>query len=330
MLKIGSVDLMNTLVLGPMAGVTDAPFRKIVREFTSGLVCGEMTSGMALHYNSKVTRNLLKFDPVERPISFQIFGSDPRIMAEAALTVEAMGPDIIDINMGCPVPKVVKNGEGAALLNDLPLAGAIIAAVVNEVKTPVTVKCRLGWDREHIVAPQLAKIAEECGAAAIAVHARTRDQFYLGKADWDAIASVKQSVTIPVIGNGDVDSPQAAVEIIRQTGCDGVMIGRGCLGKPWIFKQINLFLDHGFDLSDPSFSEKLAIMFRHLELQIDHSGEEHGIKEMRKHLAWYLKGMPGATKIKEKINHLTSFDAVKEVLLEYAAGFDHQKISFFR
>jgi nifR3 family TIM-barrel protein len=322
MLKIGSLVLKNALVLAPMAGITDAPFRKIVKEFDPGLVCGEMTSGMALHYNSKPTRALLEFDPAEQPISLQIFGSDPQLMAEAALMVEATGADIIDINMGCPVPKVVKNGEGAALLNNLALAKAIIAAVVMKVKVPVTVKCRLGWDRDHIMAPELAKIAEECGAAAIAVHARTRDQFYQGKANWDEITPVKQSVSIPVIGNGDVNSPQAALEIIKRTGCDGVMIGRGCLGKPWIFKQVGLFLDQGAIVPDPSFAEKLAIMFRHLELQINHSGEERGIKEMRKHLAWYLKGRPGAAKTKEKINHLTSFKAVQEALLEYAAGLE--------
>ncbi len=317
MLKIGPLAFQNEVILAPMAGITDSPFRKIVKEFGPGLLCGEMVSAMALHYNSKPTRGLLKFDPVERPLSLQIFGSDPEIMAEAARTIAATDIDIIDINMGCPVPKVVKNGEGAALLNNLPLAEAIIKEVVASVKIPVTVKCRLGWDHHHIVAPELARIAEKCGAAAVAVHARTRDQFYQGKADWEQIRAVKQQVSIPVIGNGDINTPQTALKLLEETGCDGVMIGQGCLGRPWIFRQAVAYLQQGKLEPEPSFADKMAVIFRHLDLQVQHSGEERGIKEMRKHFGWYLKGLPGAARIREKINQVASLDTVKEVLEQF-------------
>jgi tRNA-dihydrouridine synthase B len=317
MLKIGSVVLKNPVILAPMAGITDQPFRRVVKEFDPGLVCGEMISAMAYHYNSKQTRQMMAIDPGEKPVSLQIFGADPDIMAETALAVAEAGADLLDINMGCPVPKVVKNGEGAALLNNLPLARAIIVAVTGAVKIPVTVKCRLGWDKEHIVAPVLAKIAEDCGVAAIAVHGRTRDQFYQGKADWDEIAKIKRMVSIPVIGNGDIDTPRAALAIINQTGCDGVMIGQGCLGKPWIFKQVTAFLDQGLHVPEPSIAERFNIMIKHLEWQIEYSGEERGIREMRKHLAWYIKGLPGSARMKDLINQLTTLTTVREALNEY-------------
>ena len=251
----------------------------------------------------------------------QIFGSDPAVMAEAAVAIEAAGADIIDINMGCPVPKVVKNGEGAALLNNLPLAELIIRTVVNNVKIPVTVKCRLGWDGSCIVAPELARIAEDCGAAALAVHARTREQFYQGKADWDWITTIKQHVSIPVIGNGDIKTPQAARDIISNTGCDGLMIGQAALGRPWFFKQVAVFLEGGALFPEPTLMEKFSIMKQHLDYQVAYVGEEHGVKEMRKHFAWYLKGMPGAAKLKERIFQLTGYKAVCGVLQEYAIGF---------
>lgn len=317
MLKIGSVVLKNRVILAPMAGITDGPFRRVVKEFDPGLVCGEMISAMAYHYNSKQTQQMLEIDPDERPVSMQIFGADPDVMVETAIAVAQAGADLLDINMGCPVPKVVKNGEGAALLNNLALAGEIIAAVTDAVKIPVTVKCRLGWDREHIVAPDLAKIAEDCGAAGIAVHGRTRDEFYSGRADWDEIAKIKQLVSIPVIGNGDIDTPEAAREIINQTGCDGVMIGQGCLGRPWIFKQVNVFLNQGLHIPEPTIVEKFAIMEKHLEWQVEYSGENRGIREMRKHLAWYIKGLPGAARMKDRINQLTTLTAIKEALDEY-------------
>lgn len=320
MLKIGTVVLKNRVILAPMAGVTDPPFRQVVTQFEPGLVCGEMISAMAYHYNSKQTKQMMETAPAEKPVSLQIFGADPGLMAETAVAVAESGADIIDINMGCPVPKVVKNGEGAALLKNLPLAKAIIVAVTSVVKIPVTVKCRLGWDQDRIVAPVLAKIAEEYGVAGITVHARTREQFYLDKADWDEITKVKQNVSIPVIGNGGINTPQAALKIIQQTGCDGVMIGQGCLGRPWLFKQAVTFLDQGILVPEPPFREKMALMLKHLELQVVYSGEDRGIRQMRKHLAWYFKGMPGAARMKDRINQLTTLAAVKQALHEYADG----------
>ena len=245
MLKIASLELANPVILAPMAGVTDPPFRKIVSRYRPGLICGEMVSAMAMHYNSKKTKELIGMDRSVKPVSIQIFGSDPEVMAEAARTIEGYGADLIDINMGCPVPKVVKSGEGAALLNNLPLARRIIESVVGAVRVPVTVKCRIGWDREHLTAAELAKMAEDSGAAMIAVHGRTREEYYHGRADWEQIALVKQRVAIPVIGNGDVDSPQAAEAMLEQTGCDGVMIGQGAMGRPWLLGQIVAYLEKG-------------------------------------------------------------------------------------
>ena len=318
MVKIRNIQLDNPVVSAPMAGVTDAPFRKIIKEFHPGLLTGEMVSATALHYQGKKTYQLIEVSPDEHPISMQIFGSDPAIMAEAAQIVQDYGADIIDINMGCPVPKVVKNGEGAALLRNLPLAGAIIEAVVRSVQIPVTVKCRLGWDAEHLVAPELAKIAMECGVAAITVHGRTRDQFYQGKADWEQIARVKQSVNIPVIGNGDVDSPEAALRLMQQTGCDGVMIGRAALGRPWLFEQVGHFLKTGEVLSAPTLEEQFAIIKKHLHLQIAYAGEIRGVKEMRKHLSWYFKGLPGAAAMRDLVNSLNTLDEVERALSDYA------------
>lgn len=317
-IKIGNVVIENQVVLAPMAGVTDAPFRKIVKAFHPGLVSGEMVSAAALHFNSKQTHDIIKVYPEEKPVSIQIFGSEPEIMAEAAQIIEANGADIIDINMGCPVPKIVKNFEGAALMNDLPLAEKIIQAVVKSVKVPVTVKFRLGWDRDHIVAPQLAQIAEGCGAAAVAVHGRTRDQFYQGKSDWDGIKEVKKTVRIPVIGNGDVDSPVAAQAMIGHTGCDGVMIGQAAMGKPWIFNQVVQYLETGLLLPEPGLAERFGIIHKHLQLQVASIGEERAIKEMRKHLAWYFKGLPGSARMREEINYLTTLAEVQSVIGEYA------------
>lgn len=300
-----------------MAGVTDPPFRKIVKQFGPGLLCGEMVSATALHYNSSKTREMVVVDPDEKPVSIQLFGSNPEIMAEAAQAVAECGADIIDINMGCPVPKVVKNGEGAALLNNLPLAKTIIKTVVRSVKLPVTVKFRLGWDEEHIVAPELARIAEDCGAAAVAVHGRTRNQFYHGKADWDWIRRVKQTVRIPVIGNGDVDSSAAARAMLDQTGCDAVMIGQAAFGRPWLFAQVVAFLQENRVLPEPDLAERFRIIRQHLDLQLAFSGERRGVKEMRKHLAWYFKGLPGAARMRDLVNTLTTGEAVRQALLEY-------------
>lgn len=319
-MNIGTVSLENPIVLAPMAGVTDAPFRKIVKRFGPGLLCAEMVSATALHFKSRKTRDLIGVDPAEKPLSIQIFGSEPEIMAEAARFVAAQGADIIDINMGCPVPKVVKNGEGAALMNDLPLAERIIRAVAASVTLPVTVKFRLGWDEEHIVAPKLAKIAEGCGAAAVAVHGRTRNQFYHGNADWEQIGRVKAAVRIPVIGNGDIRSPESARAIMEQTGCDGVMIGQAACGNPWIFRQIVVYLRDGRMIPEPSLEERFQTVRDHLQLQVAFSGETRAVKEMRKHLAWYFKGLPGSARFRDLINTLDGLAEVSRALTEYANG----------
>ncbi|MGD8400986.1 MAG: tRNA dihydrouridine synthase DusB [Bacillota bacterium] len=319
-MQIGPVVLENPVVLAPMAGITDAPFRRIVKRFGPGLLCGEMVSATALHYQSGKSRQLIAVNPAERPISIQIFGSEPAIMAEAARMAADRGADVIDINMGCPVPKVVKNGEGAALLNNLPLAARIIRAVVGSVAVPVTVKFRLGWDEEHLVAVALARIAAAEGAAAVAVHGRTRNQFYQGKADWEQIGLVKQQVTIPVIGNGDIDSPQAARALLAATGCDGVMVGQAALGRPWLFAQIVAYLVKQRRLPEPALAERFAIIRDHLDYQIAYSGESRGVKEMRKHLAWYFKQLPGAARMRNLVNTLTTCKEVYKALQEYEAG----------
>lgn len=319
MVNIGTVTLANPVILAPMAGITDRPFRKIVKAFNPGLLTGEMVSAAALHYNSEKTCRLVEVDPEEHPVSIQIFGSDPALMAEAAQMIAAHGADLIDINMGCPVPKIVKNGEGAALLRRLPLAREIIKAVVDSVRIPVTVKCRLGWDASELVAVSLAKMAEDSGAAAVAVHGRTREQFYQGRANWDEIGRVKQAVGIPVIGNGDVDSPAAAEALLAKTGCDGVMIGQAALGRPWIFEQVTRYLTTGEILGEPELGRRFQIIHDHLRLQVAYSGESRGIKEMRKHLAWYFKGLPGAAAMRDFVNTLVSLDQVEEAIWDYAA-----------
>lgn len=328
MLTIGSVRLHNPVILAPLAGITDPPFRKIVSHFGPGLLCGEMVSAMALHYNSRKTDAMLAIDPAEKPVSIQIFGSDPPVMAEAARRIAAAGADLIDINMGCPVPKVVKNGEGAALMNNLPLAAEIIRSVAASVKIPVTVKFRLGWDEERITAPELARIAAACGASAVTLHARTRAQFYQGRADWEWIRRIKEMVAIPVIGNGDVDSPQAAQRMFRETGCDGVMIGQAALGRPWLFRQIITYLEAGQWTAEPPLAERFRIIREHLELQVGYSGPVSAPREMRKHLAWYFKGLPGAARMRDLVNTLTTPEAIRECLHAYQESLEARDASF--
>ena len=286
-LKIGNVTLPNRYILGPMAGVTDLPFRVLCKEQGAGLLCMEMVSAKAILYNNKNTESLLEIHPDEQPVSLQFFGSDPKIMSEMAKRVEERPFDIMDINMGCPVPKVVRNGEGSALMKNQKLVYEIVSAMVKAIDKPVTVKIRKGFDDSCINAVEIAKIIEEAGAAAVAVHGRTREQYYSGQADWDIIRQVKEAVSIPVIGNGDVTSPQKAEELVKQTGCDAVMVGRAVRGNPWLFRELNHYFRTGELLERPSVEEIHEMILRHARKQIELKGEFVGIREMRKHVAWY-------------------------------------------
>ena len=315
-LKIGNVELNNNLILAPMAGVTDLPFRLIVEKFNPGLVCTEMVSSKALFYGDLKTKQLLKTDGEKRPISMQIFGSDAESMAFATKYISELA-DIVDINMGCPAPKVVKNGDGSKLLLDLNKAEEIIKAVVANSKVPVTLKFRKGWDNEHIVACELAKIAEENGISAITIHGRTRDEFYSGKADWDIIKKVKETVNIPVIGNGDIVDEETAKNMFTYTGVDGIMIGRGSMGNPWIFEEIEHYLKTGEKLPKPTNQEKYEILKEHIELDIREKGEGIALNEMRKHIAWYTKNMKDASTFRNEINHINNKEELMKKIEEY-------------
>lgn len=313
-LKIGNVELENRYILGPMAGVTDLPFRLLCREQGAGLLCMEMVSAKAIYYNNRNTESLLEIHPDEHPVSLQLFGSDPKIMSEMAKRIEERPFAILDVNMGCPVPKVVKNGEGSALMKNPALVYEIVSALVKAIDKPVTVKIRKGFDDDHVNAVEIAKIIEEAGAAAIAVHGRTREQYYSGKADWDIIRQVKEAVSIPVIGNGDVTSPQKADELVRQTGCDGIMIARGAQGNPWIFSEMIHWEETGKLPPRPDKDEIRKMMLRHAWLQLEYKGEFSGIREMRKHVAWYTKGLKGAARLREKVNEVESLEELENLL----------------
>ncbi len=315
-LKIGNVELKNNLILAPMAGVTDLPFRRVVEKFEPGLVCTEMVSSKALYYGDEKTKQLLKTDGEKRPISMQIFGSDPESMGFAARYVSELA-DIIDINMGCPAPKVVKNGDGSKLLLDLQKAEEIIKAVVANSKVPVTLKFRKGWDNDNIVACEVAKIAEKNGVAAIIIHGRTRDEFYSGKADLDIIKKVKESVSIPVIGNGDVIDEESAKYMFEYTGVDGIMIGRGAMGNPWIFEQIEHYLRTGEKLPRPTNQQKYKILKEHIELDIKEKGEHIALNEMRKHISWYTKNMKESSSFRNKINHIDNKEELMQTIKNY-------------
>lgn len=307
-LKIGDVVLENNVILAPMAGVTDLAFRLLCRRAGAGLVCMEMVSAKAIYYNNKNTEELLTIHPQETPVSLQLFGSDPKILSEMAKRIQERPFSILDFNMGCPVPKVVNNGEGSALMRSPKLAEEILSALVKAVDKPVTVKIRKGFDEAHCNAVELARIAEGCGAAAIAVHGRTREQYYSGRADWDIIRQVKQAVKIPVIGNGDVDSPRKAREMLEQTGCDGVMIGRAAQGNPWIFRDTVCYLETGEVPKPPEPEEKKQTVLEHARLQLQYKGEYTAVREMRKHLAWYTAGMPHSARFRQAINSMETFE----------------------
>lgn len=314
-IKIGNVELDNNLILAPMAGVTNLPFRIICEKFEPGMVCTEMVSSKAIFYNDQKTRRLLNTEGEKRPISFQIFGSDEETMGYTAKYMSKIA-DIIDINMGCPAPKVVKNGDGSKLLLDLEKAKRIMKVVVENSSVPVTVKIRKGWDKENIVAVQVSKIAEEVGISAITIHGRTRSEFYTGKADWDIIKEVKDSVKIPVIGNGDIVDEETAYQMFEKTGVDGIMIGRGSFGNPWIFRNIKHFLITGEKLPSPTNSERLNIIKEHIDLAVEEKGEI-AIKELRKHIAWYTKNLKNSSEFRNSINMIETKEQLIKTLNEY-------------
>ena len=315
-LKIGTVELENPYILAPMAGVTDLPFRLLCKEQGAGLLCMEMVSAKAIQYNNKNTKALLEIHPEELPVSLQLFGSDPDVISEIAKRIEELPFSILDINMGCPVPKIVKNGEGSALMKNPILVYEIVRKTARAIQKPVTVKIRKGFDDTCINAVEIAKIIEDAGGKAVAVHGRTREQYYSGKADWDIIRQVKEAVSIPVIGNGDVVSGESAIAIQKETGCDGVMIGRGAQGNPWIFSELLEYERTGKMPLRPSVEAIKKMMIRHAQLQMQYKGEYLGIREMRKHVSWYTSGLPNSAKLRDEINRVESYEELEQLLEE--------------
>ncbi len=314
MIKIGKTVLENNWILAPMAGVTDLPFRLLCREQGAGMLCMEMVSAKAIYYNNKNTQELLEIGDTGVPVSLQLFGRDPKIMSEMAKRIEDRPFSVLDINMGCPVPKVVNNGEGSALMKEPELVGEIVESIVKAIQKPVTVKIRKGFDEAHCNAAEIARIAQESGAAAVAVHARTREQYYAGKADWECIRQVKETVHIPVIGNGDVTGYESSEAMQKMTGCDGVMIGRACRGNPWIFKEMSVCAAGG-TYEPPSMEEVRQMIIRHGELLIANKGEYIGMREMRKHAAWYTAGFPHSSHLRGRMNEMETMNQLKELIL---------------
>lgn len=316
-LQIGNVTLQNNLILAPMAGVSDLPFRLLCTQQGAGMVCSEMISAKAILYNSKNTEDLMMIHPEEAPVSLQLFGSDPDIISEMAKRIEDRPFSILDINMGCPVPKVVNNGEGSALMKNPKLIGEIVEKTARAIQKPLTIKIRRGFDEEHVNAVEIAHIAQESGAAAIAVHGRTREQFYAGKADWDIIAQVKQAVKIPVLGNGDVTDAQSARAMFEQTGCDGILIGRGAQGNPWVFAEIlGKLLDETSEYHKPDRKQRYEMILRHAEMMVELKGEYIAIREMRKHVAWYTTGLPHAARMRGRINEMETLEQLRTGMKE--------------
>ena len=316
-MKIGNVQLDNEVFLSPMAGVTDLPFRTICKEKGCGMLYTEMINAKALCYDDENTKKMLRMDKDEHPVAVQIFGSDPEFMGKAAIIMNQYPNEILDINMGCPAPKVIKNGDRSALMRNPKLAAEVLTAVVKNSEKPVTLKIRKGWDDDSVNAVEIAKIAEECGISALAIHGRTREQFYSGKADWDIIAEIKQAINIPVIGNGDVFEVEDAVNMLEKTKCDAIMIGRGAQGNPWIFNRINHYMKTGEILPEPTLEEKITTAIRHMNLAVAEHGDYVAVREMRKHIGWYLKGLKNSAKYRDQINKITDYKEVIAMLEEY-------------
>ena len=316
-MKIGNLKLKNKVFLSPMAGVTDLPFRLICKEQGCGLLYTEMINGKALCYDDENTKKMLKIEEEEHPVAVQIFGSEPEFMGRAAEIMNDYSNEILDINMGCPAPKVVKNGDGSALMKNPKLAEEVLRAVVKNSKKPVTLKIRKGWDDNSVNAVEIAKIAEDCGISALAIHGRTREQFYSGKADWDIIAEIKKNLSIPVIGNGDVFTIEDSINMLDKTGCDAIMIGRGAQGNPWIFKRINHYMNTGEILPEPTLNEKISTAIKHLKLAVEEHGKYVAVREMRKHIAWYLKGLRNSAKLRDEINKIEDYQEVVSKLEYY-------------